>query len=239
MVVPAIEPLMPKLASAPSVLAVSSRVSPYSAATGAVYFIASPRSVSVWAELLAVAVITSATRPIWSASRENERSVPAAMFDASASSVPVARARSSTPAMAASICLGEKPARPSSSMPAATWAAENDVVRPSILAFSVSRSNSLPVAPITACTARIWSSKPAKTFVASANGAAAVIPNVSIRRPMFLSFSPNARTFASARRNPRTSRVSSANSSTNARPARIAVDDTVIKGPQVTSEGSV
>jgi len=128
-------------------------------AIGAVYFMDSPRSDSVWAEALAVDVRTSATRVISEASRPKARSVAAAMLVDSARSVPVARDRFMTEAMEASISLAANPARPSSNIAEPTCAAVNEVVRPRNLAFSVRRSNSSPVAPVTALTDSMTSSK--------------------------------------------------------------------------------
>ena len=170
--VPACDPRTPKLASAPTIFAVSSIVSPVSAASGATYLNASPRSSSVCAEPLAVAVRTSTTRVISDASSRNARNAFDAISVAGPISVPVARARSMTPAIDASISSDLKPARPSEIMPCAASAAVHDVVRPSSFACSVSFSNCAPVAPVTACTSRIWSSNSANVFVASATGVA-------------------------------------------------------------------
>ena len=111
---------MPMFASTPSALAVDSSDSPASAATGATYFIDSPRSSSVCAELLAVAVSTSATRPVSLASSPNARSVAPAISAACARSVPVARASASIIGVAAAISSVEKPARASESIPPPT-----------------------------------------------------------------------------------------------------------------------
>ncbi|OQB77085.1 MAG: hypothetical protein BWX88_05294 [Planctomycetes bacterium ADurb.Bin126] len=77
-VVPAIEPLMPMLARTPRAWLVDWMVSPASAATGATYDIASARSVSVWADPLAVAVSTSATITVSPAFRPKARTALAA-----------------------------------------------------------------------------------------------------------------------------------------------------------------
>ena len=61
--------------------------------------------------------------------------------------------------MAASICSALNPMRPNSTWAPATCDAVNDVVRPSSLACSLSRSNSLPVAPVIAFTADMVSEK--------------------------------------------------------------------------------
>ncbi len=166
--------------------------------------------------------MTSLTLTISVAGSSNERSVFAQISAEVASSVPVARARFKTDGIASSISFGAKPALPSSSMADATWEAVNEVVRPRNFAFSVRSSNSLPVAPVTALTARIWSSKSEKTFIDAANGAPAAMPSIVRRRPMALMFSPNLTIRASARLNVRISIESSAKSSTKARPALIA-----------------
>ncbi len=74
-------------------------------------------------------------------------------------SVPVARARFMTAPVISSICLGEKPARPSSVIREATSLAEKLVVAPKCFALLRSDSNVAPVALAAAPAARIASSK--------------------------------------------------------------------------------
>ena len=109
--------------------------------------------------------------------------------------------------MAASICLGLKPARPSSAIALATCAAVKLVVRPSSLAVAVSRSNSACVAPVTALVFRIASSNPANARTANANGAAITPAKAIIRLPMAVADCPNRLSRRWARFRPRTRRL--------------------------------
>ena len=146
---------MPTLASIPIAAEVSVMFSPAAFACGPAIFNASKRSVSVWADPFAVAVSTSATSDIRSASMPKIRMEFAAMSAASPNSVPVARARSSDGAMASSTSFGENPIRPKATMPSATCLAVKDVSRPSFAATCVMDSNSARVALVTALASRI------------------------------------------------------------------------------------
>ena len=107
-----------------AIAALVSRIdSPAAAACGPPIFNASKRSISVWAELFAVTVRTSATSLICDASMPKIRMLFAAMSPASASSVPVDRARFSTASMDAWISVGEKPIRPSDTIASAACCA--------------------------------------------------------------------------------------------------------------------
>ena len=121
--VPAREPLIPIFARIASDAQVSRMFSPAAAACGPPIFRASNKSVKVWAELFAVTVKTSETSPIFPASSPKIRSELAAMSPASDKSVPVARAKFRTSAIAASISTGENPMRPRDTIASATcWA---------------------------------------------------------------------------------------------------------------------
>ena len=121
--VPASDPLIPILARTASAAHVSRTLSPAAAACGPPILRASKRSVRVWADEFAVTVRTSATSLMFSASIPKIRMEFAAISPASASSVPVARARLSTSAIAAWISCGENPIRPSDTIASATcWA---------------------------------------------------------------------------------------------------------------------
>ena len=180
----------------PRAALVSRMFSPAAFACGPAIFNASKRSVSVCAEPFAVVVSTSATSDILPASMPKMRMEFAAMSAASPSSVPVARARSSVGWIASSISFGEKPMRPSETMPSATSFAVNEVSRPSFSATFVIDSNSEAVALVTAFARRIRSSNPAKPFTARTNGSAIApesisrsLPMESQERPKFLSCS--------------------------------------------------
>ena len=121
--VPASEPLMPILARTASAAHVSLTLSPAAAACGPPIFNASKRSVKVWADEFAVTVKTSEMSPIFSASSPKIRRELAAISPASDKSVPVARAKFKTSAIAAWISLGENPMRPRATIASATcWA---------------------------------------------------------------------------------------------------------------------
>ena len=121
--VPARDPLMPMFARTAIAALVSRIDSPAAAACGPPIFNASKRSISVWAELFAVTVRTSATSLICDASMPKIRMLFAAMSPASASSVPVDRARFSTASMDAWISVGENPIRPSDTIASAACCA--------------------------------------------------------------------------------------------------------------------
>ena len=78
------------------------------------------------------------------------------------------------------------------------------------------------MAPETACTDFIWSSKAMNVFVANAIGAAKGVTAANSSAPIVVTREAKARRRRLAPFSPRTSRSSSANSSTNARPARMA-----------------
>ena len=91
---------------------------------------------------------------------------------------------------------------------------------PSFLAFSVSASNSCPVAPVTALTIRISSSKLANVRNDNASGVPSAAEAVSSSRPIPETVSANARSCACAFCNPFCNFESFVVSSTYARPAR-------------------
>ena len=212
---------MPKLAIDASKTAVSSRFKLAFWAIGAAYFIASPKSSNVCAELFAAAVITSQTRPICDASSPNCRRVFPAISVAVGISVPVARAKSITPAILSFISVAEKPARPNAAIPEPTSLAVQLVVRPSFLACSVNSSNALPVAPLTACVSRIWSSKSANVLTASASGVASVAAPKTVDAPNAPALELKERKRLSAERNALLKLESFTPNSTKARPALI------------------
>ena len=143
----------------------------------------SKRSVRVCADPFAVAVRTSATADILSASIPKIRSEFAAMSADSARSVPVARERLRTCSIAEVISEGSNPIRPRPIIASATCWAVNEVSRPRRCAVLVRLSNCSPVAVVTACTSRILSSKPAKDLSARANGRESAPPNAIMSRP--------------------------------------------------------
>jgi len=89
----------------------------------------------------------------------------------------------------------------------------NEVVRPSRLASSRSAWNCSSVAPVTARTARIRSSKPANTRVETAKPAASPVPMPTRRAPIRRTEVPKALSRFCARLSPRTSLLSLAYSS--------------------------
>ena len=207
------------LASTPSAAETLVIESPAAAAWGPAIFRPSDRSVKVCADPLAVAVRMSATFAIFEDSIPNTRMLLAAISAASPSSVPVALERFNTAGIAASISSGEKPMRPSAVIPSATCFAVKLVVRPSLSATSVRDLNCCSVAPVTALTIRIWSSKSANVFVEYAKGAAASVATVTRFFPTLVMELPKLRSFAWAALSPLSSLVWSSINSTNARPA--------------------
>ncbi len=210
---------MPMFASTPSAPETLTMLSFAAAACGPAIFKPSARSVSVCAEPFAVAVRMSDTSAILELSMPNTRMLLAAISAASPSSVPVARERFRTAGIAASISLALNPMRPMAVMPSATCFAVKLVSRPSFSATSVSRWNSFSVAPVTALTIRIWSSKSENVLVANVNGAAAMAAAITMPFPAVVSDVPKFFSFAWADLRPRSSLVWSSMISTNARPA--------------------
>ena len=109
-VVPAWLPLMPTLPSRPAMAAVSSRDRPAMRATGATYFMVSPRSSILTLAVAQVRARVSATRVISSACMPNAERMSEDMSAARPRSVAVAAARFSTPGSAAMFSFAENPA---------------------------------------------------------------------------------------------------------------------------------
>ena len=143
-----------------------------------------------------------------------------AMSAAVESSVSVARASAITDPIDDWIADGSKPARPSAVMASATSRAEYAVPAPISRAFAFSRSKSCSLACVTARTFRIWLSKSANAFTASASGAAAAPPSVTRLLPIAVAFALNAFSCAVAFSSPLRSLASCVVSSMYACPAR-------------------
>ena len=109
--------------------------------------------------------------------------------------------------------------RPSAVIPSATCFAVKLVVLPSSSATAVSDLNCCSVAPVTAFTIRISSSKSAKVFVEYTKGAAASVATVTRFFPTLVMELPKLRSLAWAALSPLSSLVWSSINSTNARPA--------------------
>ena len=206
--------MRPTFARTPIAAAVSVMSSPAALACGPAIFMASKRSVSVWAEPLAAAVRTSETDAIRSAESPKMRRELAAMSADSERSVPVARERLRTAPMEASISEEAKPMRPRATIAPATSCAVNEVVRPRVWAVRVSDSKASPVEPVTACANRMVSSKLANDRTARAKGAAIAPERTSRSRPTFVQVWPNARSWDWACERPLLSRPVSAVTST-------------------------
>ena len=196
--VPASEPLTPMFAITPRAAQSSSMDSPADAACGPDILRPSKRSVKVCAEPFAVAVRMSATFDIFPASSPKMRIEFAAMSAASGRSVPVARLKSKTDEIEASISVLSNPIRPSATIASATCCAMKDVSRPSLCAVLVRLSNASPVEFVTACTSRILSSNPANDFSAAAKGSVKAPPSAIMLRPSDWHDFPNAESCACA-----------------------------------------
>ena len=154
-VVPAWLPLMPTLPSRPAMAAVSSSESPAMRATGATYFMVSPKSSMFVLAVAHVSANTSATRVICSACRPNAERMSEEMSAARPRSVAVAAARFSTPGSAAMFSLALNPAMARYCSACPTCTAVNCVVAPSSRAVASSAAISSEEARDTAPTLAI------------------------------------------------------------------------------------
>ena len=162
--VPACEPLIPALASVPSIAVVSSRLTPAAFATGATNFIASLNVDMSNADVLKLDAITSVTRDVSSASSPNPRNVAPATSALVARSEPLAFARFNVLSVTFVISSLVKPSLANSNCNELTSDAVNEVDEPKRNASCSSALNSAPVAPDTACTLAMLASKSAATL---------------------------------------------------------------------------
>ena len=154
-VVPAWLPLMPTLPSRPAMAAVSSSESPAMRATGATYFMVSPKNSMFVLAVAHVSANTSATRVICSACRPNAERMSEEISAARPRSVAVAAARFSTPGSAAMFSLALNPAMARYCSACPTCTAVNCVVAPSSRAVASSAAISSEEARDTAPTLAI------------------------------------------------------------------------------------
>ena len=133
-------------------------------ATGAIYFIASPVSLTDVFVLLAASANTSATCPASDASNPNPRKVAAAISELVAKSSPDAAAKSKSPGIASIISVVVNPAAAKFSIPCAASVAEKAVSAPNCIAKSFNFLNSSFVAPEIAFTLDICASNSEPTL---------------------------------------------------------------------------
>ncbi|MMZ60569.1 hypothetical protein D1872_226720 [compost metagenome] len=119
---------------------------PILAATGAIYFIAMPRSVMSALVSIEAFANTSATRPDCSADSPKPFSAEAAISAVVARSVCPAAAKSRRPGIAAMMSFVLNPACARRACASAAWLALNTVLEPRAIAWLRNASNSAPVA---------------------------------------------------------------------------------------------
>ena len=186
---------MPALAIRPRVAARSSMETPSVRATGALYFMDSPMSNTVWLDLLEDCVRMSTTRLTWLVSRPNARMLSAAILPISSNDTAVASAPRTMPARDCVVSWAVNPARLSDVASAATsvgvpaaaaatfsisfCSTLNDPAPPSMAAAFRTSASNRPACIVICCSPRPIpaAARPVASFLPSESPAAAAVPS--------------------------------------------------------------